>query len=244
MSQLKAHEKAIFGRLFDRGGYVLDFNDRTFAEFFREHGLDIGADKYKINGTSKMKRLRAFWELEPDSMVGRVLSALLDYACVVEQVAEEDKVQAIEVIARLMGKASSHVNSESTEQDFLKQEFDQLNLAKLNIDPQLQSVIEQRINEIYKSLKAEAALATIFLCGSTLEGLLLDTASKSAKQFNQAKSAQKDKEGNVKPLHEWTLESLINAAHETGLLSLLDFEHLIHGFSFNYSIISVVLFYE
>lgn len=38
MSQLKAHEKVIFERLFDRGGYVLDFTDRTYAEFLGNMG--------------------------------------------------------------------------------------------------------------------------------------------------------------------------------------------------------------
>jgi hypothetical protein len=90
----------------------------------------------------------------------------------------------------------------------------------LNIDAQLQSVIEQRIDEIHLSLKSEAALATIFLCGSTLEGLLLDAATKQPQQFNMAKSAPKDREDKVMPLHAWSLESLINVAHEAGLLSL------------------------
>ena len=220
MSQLKAHEKVVFERLFDRGGYVLTFNDRTFAEFFREHGLNIDADKYKINGASKMKRLRAFWELEPDQVVGNLLDALLAYACAIEEVNQKDKDAATEIINRLTGKASNHVKSALSENDFLKQEFTQLDLSKLNIDHPFQSVIEQRINEIHKSLKAEAALATVFLCGSTLEGLLLDAASKQAKQFNTSSASPKDRESKVKPLQDWSLDNLINVAHEVGLLSL------------------------
>jgi len=83
MSQLKAHEKIVFEKLFDRGGYVLNFTDRTYAEFFREHDLNIDANKYRINGTSKMKRLRTFWEIEPNNVVGKVLAALLEYACTI-----------------------------------------------------------------------------------------------------------------------------------------------------------------
>ena len=78
MSSLKAHEKVIFEKLFDRNGYVLNFNDRTYAEFFREHGINIDAEKYRINGTSKMRRLRAFWEVESDAVVAKVLTALLE----------------------------------------------------------------------------------------------------------------------------------------------------------------------
>jgi hypothetical protein len=220
MSNLKAHEKIVFEKLFDRGGYVLDFTDRTFAEFFREHGIDIDADKFRFNGTSKMKRLRAFWEIEPDSVVGHVSEALLEYACIVEPVDKTYQAKAMAIIDRLVGKSSVKPNEPKTEQDFLKQEFSKLDLTKLNIDEQLHSVIAQRIDEIQKSLNSGASLSVIFLCGSTLEGLLLNAASKNSMKFNQAKSAPKDKEEKVKLFHDWMLDSLINVAQEVGLLSL------------------------
>lgn len=220
MSSLKFHEKPIFEKLFDRGGYVLNFSDRTYSEFFREHNVDIDDNKYKFNGQSKMKRLRAFWEIEPDALVGRVLEALLEYACITEQVDESDRSKAIEVINRLTGRKGSKEGKESSENEFLAKEFSQLDLDRLNIDSQFQSVIEQRIDEIHKTLNAGAALSVIFLCGSTLEGLLLDAAAKNAQKFNQAASAQMDKEGKIKPFHDWSLEGLINTAHEVGLLSL------------------------
>jgi hypothetical protein len=237
VSQLKAHEKVVFEKLFDRGGYVLSFTDRMFSEFFREHGVDIDNNKYKLNGSSKMKRLRAFRELESDALVGKVLEALLKYACATEQVEESDKNKVLEIISRLVWKKSNKPLTASSEHDFLAQEFSQLNLGRLNLDAVFQAMIEQRISEIHKSLRVEAALAVIFLCGSTLEGLLLDAASKNAQQFNQAKSAQKDKDGNIKSFHDWTLNSLINTAHEVGLLSLdikkfshslKDFRNFIH----------------
>jgi len=220
MSSLKAHEKVIFEKLFDRGGYVLNFTDPTYAEFFRENGININANKYQFNGTSKMKRLRAFWEIEPDAVVAKALAALLEYAGAVDKVDGSDRARALAVINRLSGKSPNTESSAPSQEDFLKQVFAGLNLARLNIDVQLQSVIEQRIDEIHRSLKAEASLATIFLCGSTLEGLLLDAATKQPQQFNCCTSAPKDKEGKVIQLHSWTLDSLINVAHEVGLLSL------------------------
>lgn len=143
MSTLKAHEKVIFEKLFDRGGYVLDFNDRTYAEFFREHGVNIDADKYRVNGTSKMKRLRAFWEIEPDTLVSKLLAALLEYINAIKQIDSSDQGKALAVINRLAGKASN-TQTAATPNDFLKLEFSNLNLARLNIDVQLQDVIEQR----------------------------------------------------------------------------------------------------
>lgn len=217
MATLKAHEKVVFERLFDRGGYVLNFTDATYSEFFKEYGIEIDHSKYRINGNSKMKRLRTFWQIESDRTVGTVLEGLLKYAEVIEKVDQKDKTEALKVISRLLGK---RVNDEPKQDDFLSREFLKPDLSLLNIDSQFESVIAQRIGEIEKSLKSCASLAVIFLCGSTLEGLLLDIATKNPSQFNTANSAPKAKEGKVIPLYNWTLDNLINVAHETGYIEL------------------------
>ena len=61
-------------------GYVLNFSDRTLGEFvFEAVGVDIHSDRYTTEGTSKAKKLRTFWKVEPDHLVGRLLLALIDY---------------------------------------------------------------------------------------------------------------------------------------------------------------------
>jgi len=61
-------------------GYVLDFSDRTMAEFFEDHfGIEIYDDKYGFNGTSKAKHLRAFIQVEEAPVVSYVLRALWDH---------------------------------------------------------------------------------------------------------------------------------------------------------------------
>ena len=60
-------------------GYVLNFSDKTFADFFSDLNIDITNQKYYKNGTSKAKRLRSFWEIEEDFLVSRVLRALISY---------------------------------------------------------------------------------------------------------------------------------------------------------------------
>ncbi|ABK98892.1 hypothetical protein [Pelobacter propionicus] len=74
MSSLKAIEKKVFEDLFGMAsGYVLDFSNNTFTEFFRETAnIDIYAPKYDFNGDSKAKRLRAFWESEPDALPANI----------------------------------------------------------------------------------------------------------------------------------------------------------------------------
>lgn len=78
MVALSRSEMCIFDDAFDmRRGYVLNFSDRTMAEFFEEKfGFEIYQDKYAFNGSSKAKHLRAFIEVEDAYTVGRVARAL------------------------------------------------------------------------------------------------------------------------------------------------------------------------
>ena len=62
------------------GGYVLSFTDRTFGEFVLDStGKDIFDAKYAYASGSKANRLRAFWKVEPNHVVGKLLADLLDY---------------------------------------------------------------------------------------------------------------------------------------------------------------------
>ena len=62
-------------------GYVMSFSDRTFRDFVHEAvARDIDDGQYSIKGTSKANRLRAFWQIEDDPIVARLLVALLDFA--------------------------------------------------------------------------------------------------------------------------------------------------------------------
>lgn len=131
----------------------------------------------------------------------------------------------------------NETRSELTENEFLKQEFSKINLSSLALDTQFENVINQRLNEIELSLNSGASLAVIFLCGSTLEGLLLHIAAQNPQKFNIASSAPKDKDGKIKQLHDWSLDNLINVAHDVGFLkldikkyahTLKDFRNYIH----------------
>ncbi len=224
MADLKPIEKRYFEDLFGmQSGYVLDLTNSTFAELFRDTlNIDIYHDKYAFNGDSKAKRLRAFWEHESDILTGQVLSGLLE-VWKYEQTKQNKSIETqsykecLGIVNRLLGKKAQE---ELKDNDFLNQEFSRLNLSLLNIDAQFESVITQRIEEIKKTLNSGASLAVIFLCGSTLEGLLLDVATKNPKKFNTSKSAPKDKNGKTKPLIEWTLDNLINVAYETEYIEL------------------------
>ena len=61
------------------GGYVLDFGNRTFADFFQEHSIDIYDPRYEEMGTSKANCPRCFLRLTAPPRIGQILAALLDY---------------------------------------------------------------------------------------------------------------------------------------------------------------------
>jgi hypothetical protein len=61
------------------GGYVLNFSDRTFAEFFDEYRVTIDADHYHAAGRSKANRMRTFWARDGNHIVGRVIAGLIEY---------------------------------------------------------------------------------------------------------------------------------------------------------------------
>ena len=79
MSDLSSREKFKLERLFGmESGYVLDFSNRTFEEFFLENtGVEIYEEKYNYQSGSKANRLREFWRIEKNYLVGRLIEELL-----------------------------------------------------------------------------------------------------------------------------------------------------------------------
>jgi hypothetical protein len=81
MSSLSMADRQIFEKHFGMAsGYVLNFSDRTFGEFvFEAVGREIHDLKYTTGGTSKANKLRTFWKIESEAMVGKLILALVDY---------------------------------------------------------------------------------------------------------------------------------------------------------------------
>ncbi|MBL4641631.1 MAG: restriction endonuclease [Verrucomicrobiales bacterium] len=61
-------------------GYILDFSNRTFAEFFAaELDIDIYDDRYATGGTSKANRLRTLLRSVDGDTAAKIINALWDY---------------------------------------------------------------------------------------------------------------------------------------------------------------------
>lgn len=76
-------------------GYVLDFSDRTFSQFFADElQIDIDDPRWETDGTSKGKRLRCFLKTASDKDALRALHALWSYRKgMLQSRGEKDTVQ-------------------------------------------------------------------------------------------------------------------------------------------------------
>lgn len=103
-SVLSAADIRIVEQVLDMGdGYVLDFSNRTFAEFLADLDVEVESED---TGLSKAKRLRAFFRSASTAECARLLHALLEYRGEQEgddQRASIDKYRAI--VSRLEGIA-------------------------------------------------------------------------------------------------------------------------------------------
>lgn len=83
MSSIRPIDMKFLDQLFERPndrGYVLDFSDRTFSDFFaQELHVDIDEDQYRRNGTSKLNRLRCYLTNVDDTAAVQALRALWEY---------------------------------------------------------------------------------------------------------------------------------------------------------------------
>lgn len=244
MSSLNDVEKRYFEKLLGmQSGYVLDYSDATFGEFFNRHGINIHGQKYHTYGTSKAKKMRAFWEQEPDLLVGAVLGEMLDaYEADCSLNSRNAEMVVLEkargIVARLSG-ISVPSKPTKTVDDFLHNEFTIPNIRKLPIEAMAVPIIENRLNEARTAMGAGAYLSTIFLCGSVLEAVLLGAAQNEPARFNCASASPKTTDGSVKRFHEWSLAQFIDVACEAGLLKpdvkkfshgLRDFRNYIHPY--------------
>ncbi len=223
-------------------GYVLDFTDATFADFFKPHQIDIHSKRYQSSGTSKARKLRAFWELEPDALVGRVMSSMLDtYEANCDVTGREREtdllVKSREIVARLSGESLE--KNLITDEGFLKKEFEIPNIQRLPVEFAVSEIIQDRLREAQSCLSVSAHLSVIFQCGSVLEAVLLGAAQKAPEKFNRSRSSPRKGDGKVKAFQEWSLSEFIDVGHDIGLLKqdvqkfshgLRDFRNYIHPY--------------
>ena len=147
MSSLNARDRRVLEDFLGMGaGFVLDFSDRTFGEFVHEAvGIDIHSDNYKINGSSKANKLRAFWKIEPEYIVGRLLNSLIDYAEDPNHITSEKCKRKSDLCSEI----ASRLLSGGPSLDDLKQKAQTLNANHL----------AEQIRRMQDSVEADPSLA-------------------------------------------------------------------------------------
>ena len=127
-------------------GYVLNFTDQSFSDFFVDTiRLSINDEKYCASGKSKAKRLRAFWRIESDAMVGRLLESLIGYF---ESDERSDSPNPA-LVARCKA-AASRLSAESTAG---------LGPLKGDIKPMDSAYLEQQIHRMEGAVESDPPLA-------------------------------------------------------------------------------------
>lgn len=250
MAEIKETEKLILEKIFEmQGGYVLEFSNSKFQQFiFNNFNIDIYTSKYTIYGDSKANRLRAFWYVENNVIVGRLLIELLAYwktekILKGKSISDSEELlqnEAHSIANRLQGIKTQSSVMEETIDDFLNKDFEEISLVKLKIDNSVIDILNSRILEIKNSIKSKSALSCVILCGSVLEGILLGIASSKMKEFNQCSISPKNKDTQkVLSFNDWTLANFIEVSHNLGLIgldvkkyshSLRDFRNYIHPY--------------
>lgn len=131
MSNLTYLEKRKFDQLLGMStGYVLDFSNRSFAEFVLDStGRDIYDSRYNYGSGSKANRLGAFWQKEENIVVGKLMDDMLDYAAGTGALQEVCRL----IVARLLKdspapevKHNSHREEQSSQQQRRSQVLEQL----------------------------------------------------------------------------------------------------------------------
>ena len=114
-------------------GYILEFSNRTFSEFFAlELDVDIDAKIYEREGTSKGKRLRGFLSIVDDGTAAKLLRLLWEYREAMLQSSEKQEFQSLArrnvfgVIARLEGTAINNPSGLVPAPRLAFQDFDRL----------------------------------------------------------------------------------------------------------------------
>jgi len=154
MATLNTNEKQILEKLFQMGGgYVLNFSDRTMGEFFRDDiGVNIFDQQYIYASGSKANRMRGFWQVADDALVGKSIGRLIEYIdnqVVLRNLKKEDFPPELmrrgrNVAARLQGgEAAVPAACETTEDEFISREFGAVSIEKLGLDSVVSGILKQ-----------------------------------------------------------------------------------------------------
>ncbi len=213
--KLKSIDIRLIDDLFEMGGgYVLDFSNSTFSDFFYEElGVDIYDPRFEIDGTSKAKRLRCYLRQTRIDEVVKTLLALWEYRETIRHRSGEKekypelKIEFFQLIKRLGGNPPEEIKTQpnQTEQiilsdDIVRNLFDKLiELSELNPQPRGYA-FEKFLKELFDA-NGMAGRASFRLIGEQIDGsfeLMGETYLLEAKWTNKPVDAADLRSFNAK----------------------------------------------
>jgi Abortive infection C-terminus len=109
MATITFRERRIIETLLNMGsGYVLNFSNRTFGEFFHDHvDVDIYDTRFSNSGHSKANYFRSFIQTAPDSQVARALEGLIEHGTAEQCLGGDDELKGagLQIVQRLKSAA-------------------------------------------------------------------------------------------------------------------------------------------
>ena len=158
-------------------GYVLNFSNRTFEEFFREViGVEIYDVRYDLASGSKANRMRAFWEIASDDQVAVLLRGLSEAWDIYAEEPMSDACSDLleKVICRLTGKSEvpesvstkEPISLTSSTSDTLMQQLIELS----DMSPQPRGyAFERFLNDLFEANRLSPR-ASFRLIGEQIDG--------------------------------------------------------------------------
>lgn len=106
------------------------------------------------------------------------------------------------------------------------------NFYRITGEEKLAEILNERWGEINRCLENEAHLAGIILMGGIIEAVLLAIVKRFPQKARECESAPLDRDGKIKKFNDWTLNDLINVAHDCGWIEndAAEFSHLLRKY--------------
>lgn len=159
------------------GGYVLNFSNRTFEEFFRENlGVQIFADQFALGSGSKANRMRAFWQAASDKQLLALFNALLEgwdiYA--EKPISDSARTLLLQVLKKLGGATSGKTPGEECATSVIGREAAQQFFSRLvqlaDLLPQERGYkFEEFLKDLFSAYRLSAR-APFRLLGEQIDG--------------------------------------------------------------------------
>ncbi|MCH2228229.1 MAG: abortive infection family protein [Candidatus Caenarcaniphilales bacterium] len=159
MSDLTPIETKLFNDLFNQRGWVLDFTNNTFAQFFSYYNIDI-KDESLYKG-SKGNRLNTFLEIESNHCVANVLEGLIEYKVDLEglgSIPEQKYKRCVEIVKKLKCSPNAKIDSlEKLSHKYIKENINKCNEKIKSQDysgaiTNARSLIEHLLEYIYQEI--------------------------------------------------------------------------------------------